>query len=178
MDNYCTKCGNKLEPGQKVCARCGNRVNGTVLNDFADKIKAYDYKSKAGELKVKANETIDKVKSYDYKAASENIRNGGIKSFWYKHKNLPIYIMCFIVVICILLYCGDAINETNTYSDSTSKKSEMSTENTETSSRRELEKEAISIYEDINGIGSAERDGYSAAIKKLSDAELRMILSE
>lgn len=131
MDNYCTKCGNKLEPGQKVCARCGNRVNGTVLNDFADKIKAYDYKGKAEELKVKANETMDKVKSYDYKektdkiaetvknyadkakdvsdtimtydykTESENIKKGGIKYFWNRHKKLSVCVVCFIAVIGI-----------------------------------------------------------------------------
>ena len=137
MDNYCTKCGNKLEPGQKVCARCGNRVNGTVLNDFADKIKAYDYKGKAEELKVKANETMDKVKSYDYKektdkiaetvknyadkakdvsdtimtydykTESENIKKGGIKYFWNRHKKLSVCAVCVIAVVGIFTYVNN-----------------------------------------------------------------------
>ena len=115
MDNYCTKCGNKLEPGQKVCARCGNRVNGTVLNDFADKIKAYDYKGKAEELKVKANETVDKVKSYDYKAASENIKNSKLNSLWKKRKNILICIICLIIIICILSRCGSEKTKNNQF---------------------------------------------------------------
>ena len=44
------------------------------------------------------------------------------------------------------------------------------------SSRNAMEKQAISIYEDVNGVGSAQRDGFTDSVKNLSDAELRMIL--
>lgn len=54
--------------------------------------------------------------------------------------------------------------------------SETDTKGSENLSRDTLEKQAISIYEDVNGIGAAKRDGFADSIKNLSDSELRMIL--
>lgn len=130
MNNFCTKCGAELN-GKSKCEKCGN-VNGGALQNIADKVKNYDYKSKADELKAKANEAVDKakaydykgkaeeikeaaknydytekakeisesVKNYDYKAETENIKKGGIKYFWNKHRKLSIAII--IVLVCFL----------------------------------------------------------------------------
>lgn len=148
MDNYCTQCGNPLN-GKYKCEKCGN-INGGTFNVISDKVKNYDYRTEA-----------------------ENIKKGGIKYFWNKHRKLSLCVLCFVIVLCVSLCFGNnnektkklPKTDTKTYSDTTA-----------TPSRKALEKEAISVYEDVNGIGSAERDGFSAALKDLSDSELRMIL--
>lgn len=43
-------------------------------------------------------------------------------------------------------------------------------------SRKALEEEAISIYEEVNGYGSAKRDGFVDSIEDMSDDELQIIL--
>ena len=42
--------------------------------------------------------------------------------------------------------------------------------------RKALEEEAISIYDSVNGVGAAERSGFSDSVKGLSDDELHLIL--
>lgn len=54
--------------------------------------------------------------------------------------------------------------------------SKTETKSSESLSRDALEKQAISIYEDVNGVGAAKRDGFTDGLKDLSDSELRMIL--
>lgn len=36
---FCTKCGNKLQPGVKFCNSCGNEVNTNVLNSNVNENK-------------------------------------------------------------------------------------------------------------------------------------------
>ena len=108
MNNYCTQCGNPLN-GKHQCEKCGN-INRGTFNIISDKVKGYDYKGKAAELKAKANETIDKAKSYDYRSETENIKKGGIKYFWNMHRKLSICIMCFLAVVCVFL-CVNKANE-------------------------------------------------------------------
>lgn len=111
MDNYCNQCGNPLN-GKHQCEKCGH-INGGTFNIISDKVKGYDYKGKAEELKAKANETIDKAKSYDYRSETENIKKGGIKYFWNKHRKLSICALCFVVVLCVSL-CFANDNEKKT----------------------------------------------------------------
>lgn len=153
MNNFCTKCGAELN-GKSKCEKCGN-VNGGALQNIADKVKNYDYKSKADELKAKANEAVDKakaydykgkaeeikeaaknydykekakeisesVKNYDYKAETENIKKGGIKYFWNKHRKLSIAIICVIAIGCISGIFGDEESTNNTAGTTSSENS-------------------------------------------------------
>lgn len=100
----------------------------TKATDIADKAKEYDYKSKAEEIKEavtsydykekakevteavkgfdyegKAKEVADIVKNYDYKAETENIKKGGLKYFWSKHKKLSIAAIIILVVGVVAL---------------------------------------------------------------------------
>lgn len=157
MNNFCTKCGAELN-GKAKCEKCGN-VNGGALQNIADKVKNYDYKSKADELKAKANEAVDKakaydykgkaeeikeaaknydykekakeisesVKNYDYKAETENIKKGGIKYFWNKHRKLSIAIICVLVIGCVSGIFGDEESTNNTAGTTSSTDSESST---------------------------------------------------
>ncbi len=84
------------------------------VNEAVDVAKNYDYKAKAEELKEKASDIADKakeydykekakeitdsVKNYDYKNEAENIKKGGIKYFWNKHKKFSIIAIILLVV--------------------------------------------------------------------------------
>ncbi|MBQ6794690.1 MAG: hypothetical protein IJO83_00935 [Clostridia bacterium] len=94
-----------------------------MASDAMEKAKEYDYKGKAEELKEKAAETVEKakaydyeakakemsetVKNYDYKSEAENIRNGGIKYFWNKHKKLAIIVLVVLIIGVIKLFSGN-----------------------------------------------------------------------
>ncbi len=94
-----------------------------IASDAMEKAKEYDYKGKAEELKEKATETVEKakaydyeakakemsetVKNYDYKSEAENIRNGGIKYFWNKHKKLAIIVLVVLIIGVIKLFSGN-----------------------------------------------------------------------
>ncbi len=132
--------------------------------EAADKAKNYDYKAKAEEIKEtvanydykekakevtenvknfdyegKAKEISETVKNYDYKGEVENIKKGGFKYFWSKHKKLSVAILA-IAALCIMLFvnmgssksgyktnlsdkeiinCARIVFEANTYSNST-----------------------------------------------------------
>lgn len=137
MDKFCTNCGAELN-GKSKCDKCG-KVNGKAFQNIADKVKNYDYKSKADELKSKAGDIVDKaknydykekaeeitdniknfdyeekakqvsdtVKNYDYKGEAENIKNGGIKYFWNKHRKLSIILIIFVIAVVIIPNLGN-----------------------------------------------------------------------
>lgn len=90
--------------------------------DIADKAKDYDYKEKAKEMseKVKnfdyegkAKEVADTVKNYDYKGEVENIKKGGLKYFWNKHKKLSIGIVAVLFIIISFSIVGNNISKQN-----------------------------------------------------------------
>lgn len=77
--------------------------------EIKENISNYDYKEKAKEIKEtvknfdyeeKAKELSNTVKNYDYKGEVENIKKGGLKYFWSKHKKLSIGI---VAVLCIII---------------------------------------------------------------------------
>ncbi|MGM9551078.1 MAG: hypothetical protein ACI3XA_02370 [Clostridia bacterium] len=73
--------------------------------DMADKVKSYDYKSKAKEV----SET---VKNYDYKSEAENIKKGGIKYFWNRHKKLSIIAIAVVLLFVVIPnFMGNGVTE-------------------------------------------------------------------
>lgn len=97
--------------------------------DIADKAKSYDYKAKAEEVKEtvtnydykgkakevteavknfdyeeKAKEISDTIKNYDYKGEAENIKKGGFKYFWSKHKKLSVAVIAIFAISCIVVF--------------------------------------------------------------------------
>lgn len=151
MDKFCTNCGAELN-GKSKCDKCGN-INGKAFQNIADKVKNYDYKSKADELKSKAGDIIDKaknydykekaeeitdniknfdyeekakqvsdtVKNYDYKSEAENIKKGGIKYFWNKHRKLSIILIVFVIAVAVIPNLGkeESENQSTTVNNTT-----------------------------------------------------------
>ncbi|MDD6563869.1 MAG: hypothetical protein PUF08_02185 [Clostridiales bacterium] len=125
MNKFCANCGAELNDKSK-CDKCGKVSGETAVNNLVDKVKNYDYKGKAEEMKEKASDIADKAKSYDYKSKAEevketvtnydykgeaeNIKKGGFKYFWSKHTKLSIAIMCVIIIGIVGFFVGNSDN--------------------------------------------------------------------
>lgn len=113
--------------------------------EVAEQAKSYDYKAKAGEIKEavtsydykekakevteavkgfdyegKAKEVADTVKNYDYKAEAENIKKGGLKYFWSKHRKLSIGIVAVLILCAVFMPKSNDINTPNVPGESQS----------------------------------------------------------
>lgn len=140
MNKFCTDCGNELNGKDKCdkCGKpVDQNVNSVIdkvknydyigkaeqlkekASDIADKAKNYDYKGKAEDIKEsvsnydykeKAKEISETIKNYDYAGEAQNIKKGGFKYFWSKHKKLSIIMMCVIVIGIIGLFMGNSDN--------------------------------------------------------------------
>ncbi len=66
MNNFCNQCGNPLN-GKNKCDKCGHVVSNEFVNHISDKVKEFDYKGKAEQIK-------ESVTNFDYKAKPKNIK--------------------------------------------------------------------------------------------------------
>ena len=98
-------------------------LNGTKgkVEEVVGQAKDYDYKAKAKDIKEtvsnydykeKAKEISETIKSYDYIGEAENIKKGGFKYFWNKHKKLSTVAIAVVLVLIIMTkFTGGGITE-------------------------------------------------------------------
>lgn len=164
MNKFCTNCGAELN-GKSKCDKCGKMSGETAVNNLVDKVKNYDYKGKADEMKEKASDIADKAKNYDYKAKTEevkeavtnydyrgeaeNIKKGGFKYFWSKHKKLSIAVIVLALAIVIIpnLNKKDAVVNEATTQVNTDSKSSSKAEYKTNLSNEEITNIAIMTFE-------------------------------
>ena len=142
MNKFCTNCGNELNGKDKCdkCGKSVEQNVNSVIkkvknydykskveqlkekaSDIADKAKNYDYRGKAEDIKEtvsnydykeKAKEISETIKSYDYIGEAENIKKGGFKYFWNKHKKLSTVAIAVVLVLIIMTkFTGGGITE-------------------------------------------------------------------
>lgn len=140
-------------------------IKETVANyDYKEKVKEVTEAVKNFDYEEKAKEITEDVKNFDYKGEAENIKKGGLKYFWSKHKKLSIAIIIILVVGVVALSNSNNTDTANVTQNEVATNSQDSEKSRKKYIKNDDKAIEIATYCSYKGVGGKDPQFVSADI--------------